>query len=151
MKRFIVAMALAGGIAAADVLPPPPENPIDADCAPFTGVWAQTAPWLSRGGSRSVVFAVGSEKASIVIYQNQDDVLIVSRAADTALSCEATADGETILRFEGQNDAKIELTARMTDETTFTTTREKPYLQPGPPPPDFKGETETTTWVRIAR
>lgn len=149
--RLLCTALLLAGAAAADVPPPPPENPLDPDCAPFTGVWAQSTPWVSRGGSSWMVLAVGSEKASVLSYWNQDDIAINSRSIDAELTCEATANGETLLTFTGLNEVRITLTARLGDEASFTTTREKPYLYPGPPPPDFKGEIETTTWVRIAR
>lgn len=151
MMRFAIATALLASTALADIPPPTPEHPLDADCAPFTGVWAQSTPHVSRGGARSMVLAVGSEAASLVVYLNQDNIFIEAKALDGALACEATADGVTVLKFSGPNEVNVELTAKLTSETTFTTEREKPYLEPGPPPENWKGETETTTWVRVAR
>jgi len=151
MMRIAIAATILAGAAFADIPPPVPEHPLDADCAPFAGVWTQSTPHVSRGGARSMVLAVGSEAASLIVYLNQDNIFAEAKALDGALSCEATADGVTVLKFSGPNEVKVELTARLTSETSFTTEREKPYLEPGPPPEGWKGETETTTWVRVAR
>lgn len=151
--KIVLALSavLLSGAALADIPPPVPENPLDADCAPFVGVWAPTTPELSRGGSRTMVLAVGSEKASVIVYNNQSGVFMEPMAETGGLACEATADGVTVLTFTGPNEVTIELTAKLAGETTFTTSREAAYLEPGPPPEGWKPETVTTTWVRIAK
>ena len=153
MKRMIaLAFAmLASGPSLADIPPPIPENPLDADCAPFAGVWAPAAPDVSRGGSRFLVLAIGSEKASAIVYLNQGDVFLEPSAVDGDLACEATADGVTILKFEGPNGIKFNLTAKLTGEASFTTVRDSSYLSAGPPPEDWKPEPITTIWTRIAK
>lgn len=151
MARIAIAAAILAGTALADIPPSVPEHPLDADCAPFAGVWAQSTPHVSRGGARSMVLAVGSEAASLIVYLNQDNIFTEAKAFDGALSCEATADGVTVLKFAGPNEVNVELVAKLTGETSFTTEREKPYLEPGPPPEGWKGEMETTTWTRVTR
>lgn len=142
--------ALLSGVALADIPPPPPDDPLGPDCQPFLGIWTPSGPDVSRGATRWQVIAVGSEKAALIDYTNLQDVNVMLSGGNAALTCTATAEGVTVLTFTmGDND--FDLTARLTSETTFTTERQSTYNYPGPPPPDWKPETITTMWTRIAR
>ena len=148
------AMALAAmfftGAALADIPPPPPDDPLGPDCRPFIGVWTPSVPEMSRGWTSWRVIAIGSEKASVIKYMNLQDVNMQVESSDARVTCEATADGLTVLTFALSHD-KFILSARLTGETSFTTERVSQYTEPGPPPEDWKGETIVTTWTRIAR
>ncbi len=150
MRSLALAAIVLSSVAFADVPPPPPDDPLGPDCQPFLGIWTPSVPTVSRGSTSWQVIAVGSEKAVVVRYVNLQDVNVMVRSQDAALTCEATAEGVTILTFKA-GDEDLKLTARLTGEASFTTEREATYNQPGPPPEDWKGETIVTTWTRIAR
>lgn len=150
MRSLALAAFFLTPLALADIPPPPPDDPLGPDCQPFLGIWTPSAPTVTRGSTSWQVIAVGSEKAAIIRYANLQDVNLVLESHDAALTCEATADGVTVLNFKTP-DGDIKLTAKLTAETTFTTERQSTYNHPGPPPEDWKSETIVTTWTRIAR
>lgn len=149
-SKLALAAVLLTGAALADIPPPPPDDPLGPDCQPFLGVWTPSGPDVSRGWTGWRVIAIGSEKASVIKYVNLQDVNMQVEGDDARLTCEATADGLTVLTFALSHD-KFILSARLMSETTFTTEKTSSYTQPGPPPEDWKPETITTTWTRIAR
>lgn len=150
MRSLALAAILLSSAAFADVPPPPPDDPLGPDCQPFIGVWTPSVPEISRGWTGWRVIAIGSEKASVIKYANLQNVNMQVDGGDARVTCDATADGVTVLTFALADD-KFILAARLTGETTFTTERVSSYTDPGPPPPDWKGETIVTTWTRIAR
>lgn len=154
MRRILFTAALAtfaAGTAAADVPPPPVENPLGEACTPFIGVWHRVEPRVTRGGSDWWIVAIDSERAVLIDYSNQSNVNIKADAMPFALTCTANADGTVTLDFTGDGKMKVALTVKPVDETTFTTTEESSYLNAGPPDPDWKPEQLTITWKRIAK
>ncbi len=143
-------VVMLSAVAGADVLPPPPDDPLGPDCQPFIGVWAQSTPDESRGRRAWRIIAVGAERATVTKYVNLQDVNVTADSADAWLSCDAMADGTTRLTFKATND-KFILAARLTGEASFTTESRASYLEPGPPPDSWDGGMVVTTWVRIAR
>lgn len=147
---LLLAAIVLSSSAQADIPPPPPDDPLGPDCQPFLGVWTPSVPEVSRGATRWQLIAVGSEKAMLIEYVNLQDVNMIVGGGEAALTCDATADGVTILTFKLKDD-EFTLTARLSGDAIFATERQSTYNSSGPPPEDWKPDTITTTWTRIAR
>ena len=153
MMRLLKTLALAAafaGAASADIPPPEPENPISETCQPFIGIWTRDVPTHSRRQYSWQVVAIDSNSATILSYNNQDNVNIEASALDFTLTC--AKDGEAVkLVFEKDGWGTYELAATPLAEDSFTTTEMSQDLSNGAPDPDFKPQPITVTWKRIAR
>lgn len=155
MRRFsslslCAALALTG-TASADIPPPVPEDPLGEACQPFIGIWHRVEPRHTRSAKTWWVVAIDSQHVTVLNYDNQENINIHAEAISFQLECTKNADGTTLLALTNDAEMSTALTATLVDETTFTTPEETSYLSAGPPDPNWKPETITITWKRIAR
>jgi hypothetical protein len=139
------------GTAIADIPPPEPENPLPEACKPFIGVWTRDVPQVFRSGSRWMVVAIGAENATLLVYNNDQDINYRVEALAFTLTCTPDGAGAVKLVFARENWGTVELLATPAGETTFTTTEETNYLGGGPPDPNWKPQALIVTWTRVAR
>lgn len=152
MRLFLVIAAACAAVtvAKADIPPPSPENPLAETCKPFIGIWARTTPTESRQAKSWTVLAIDSEGATVLNYVNQLDINVEAFAKPSKLTCTPDAQA-VILTFTDEENNSFSLSATLAGETSFTTTEQTNYLNPGPPDPNWRPETALVTWTRIAR
>ncbi len=151
IRIWATAAFLFGGTALADIPPPEPENPLAEACQPFMGVWTRDIPQHFRQAKVWVVMAVGSEKATLLHYANQENVNLTSDAREFTLTC--TPDGANAVKlvFMREDWGTVDYLATPLGEDKFTTTEMSQDLGRGAPDPNFTPQAIIVTWTRIAR
>mgnify|MGYP000858979675 CR=1 FL=1 len=155
MNLFAAALsaALACSTALADVLPEPPSDPIPESCKPLIGVWQRTTPEVTRWASTWTFLVVDSRIATKLYYIDEGKgVNVQAQTAIFYITCTPGADGMMTIGFSSASDEEGGSAMDIAlDGDSFTTTEQTVYDRPGAPDPNWKPETYTVTYKRIAK
>jgi hypothetical protein len=155
MKLFattLYAAALAGSAALADVAPEPPIDPIPESCKPLIGVWQRTTPEITRWMTTWTFLVVDSRLATKLYYMDEGKgVNVQAQTAIFHITCTPGANGTLTIDLSSASDEEGGSSMDITlAGDSFTTTDQTVYDQPGAPDPNWKPETYSVTYKRIA-
>lgn len=155
MKRTVatlIAATFAAFTARADVAPEPPVDPIPESCKPLIGVWQRITPEVTRWMTTTTFLAVDSRLATKLYYMDEGEgVNVQVQTATFHIACTPQADGTLNVSLSSATDEEGGSAMDITlAGDSFTTTDQTVYDQPGAPDPNWKPESYTVTYKRIA-